>query len=62
MYVRVAIRSLIEEGILGAVMAALMILLFLGSFRSTAVVLSSLPLAVLAAFIGLFFTGDSRGL
>lgn len=36
-----------------------MILLFLGSVRSTAIVLIALPLAVLAAFIGLFFTGDS---
>lgn len=58
-YVRDAIRTLIEEGILGALMAALMILLFLGSVRSTAIVLIALPLAVLAAFIGLFFTGDS---
>ncbi|MEE9149893.1 MAG: efflux RND transporter permease subunit, partial [Candidatus Tectomicrobia bacterium] len=58
-YVREAIRSLIGEGILGALMAALMILLFLGSMRATAIVLLSLPLAVLAAFIGLFFSGDS---
>jgi multidrug efflux pump subunit AcrB len=58
-YVREAIRNLIGEGILGALMAAFMILLFLGSVRSTAIVLIALPLAVLAAFIGLFFTGDS---
>lgn len=58
-YVREAIRSLIEEGVLGALMAALMILLFLGSLRSTVIVLIALPLAILAAFIGLFFTGDS---
>ena len=58
-YVRDAIRSLISEGVLGALMAALMILLFLGSVRSTGIVLLALPLAVLAAFTGLYFTGDS---
>ncbi|MCC6981497.1 MAG: efflux RND transporter permease subunit [Candidatus Melainabacteria bacterium] len=58
-YVREAIHSLIQEGLLGAGLAALMILVFLGSFRSTLVISLSIPLSVLAAFIGLYFTGHT---
>ncbi|MDA2919082.1 efflux RND transporter permease subunit [Desulfobacterota bacterium AH_259_B03_O07] len=58
-YVRDAIRNLIQEGILGAILASIMILIFLGSVRSTVVVLISLPLSILSAFIGLYFTGKS---
>ncbi len=58
-YVRKAIASLIQEGVLGAVLAAVMVLLFLGSVRSMAIVILSLPLAVLAACTALFFTGES---
>ncbi len=58
-YVRQSIGSLEREGILGAVLAAAMVLLFLGSVRSTLIVAISLPLAVLAAFIALYFTGQT---
>jgi len=53
-YVRRSIEQLEREGVLGALLAALMIVLFLGSMRSTAIILISLPLAVIAAIIGLF--------
>lgn len=58
-YVRQAISNLIHEGVLGAILAAVMILIFLGSARSTFIILTSLPLAALSAFIGLYFTGGS---
>lgn len=58
-YVRKAIADLIQEGVLGAALAAIMVLLFLGSFRSMAIVLISLPLAILAACVGLYFAGES---
>lgn len=58
-YVRNAISSLIQEGILGAVLASIMILVFLGSVRSMFIVLLILPLAILASLIGLYFTGKS---
>ncbi len=58
-YVRKAISNLIQEGVLGAALAAIMVLLFLGSVRSMGIVLLSLPLAILAACIGLFFSGES---
>ena len=58
-YVRQAIRNLLHEGVLGALLAAVMILVFIGNFRSTLIIVLSIPLSVLAAFIGLYFTGDS---
>jgi len=57
--VRQAIRDLGAEGLLGAALAALMVLLFLRSFRSTFFILLSLPLSLLAAVIGLYFLGHT---
>lgn len=58
-YVRHAIESLVHEGILGALLAAGMIYIFLGCFRSTIIATLSIPLAVLAAIALLFFGGDT---
>src|SRR5262249_17340021 len=43
----------------GAVLASLVVLLFLGSLRSTWIVAISIPLSILAAFLGLYFTGHT---
>ncbi len=56
-YVRNSLRALQLEGFLGAGFAALVVLLFLRRLRSTVLVLVSLPLAILAAMIGLYFFG-----
>ena len=61
-YVRKAIGSLEREALLGTFLAALMILLFIGSIRSTVVILLSIPLSILAAGIGLYFTNNSLNL
>jgi multidrug efflux pump subunit AcrB len=58
-YVRDARNNLLVEGLTGAVLAALVVLLFLGSLRSTWIVAISIPLSVLAAFMGLYFTGHT---
>lgn len=58
-YVRKAISGLQHEIVLGALLAGLMILVFIGSFRSTGVVLLSIPLSIMAAVVGLFFTDNS---
>jgi multidrug efflux pump subunit AcrB len=57
--VREAIRSLIEEGVIGAVLVSVMILIFLGNFRMTLIASMSIPLAILCAIIGLFATGNT---
>src|SRR5258707_5458536 len=39
-----------------------MILIFIGSFRSTAAILLSIPLSIVTAIVGLFFTNNSLNL
>ncbi|MBI1901603.1 MAG: efflux RND transporter permease subunit, partial [Planctomycetia bacterium] len=58
-FVRNAMGSLAWEGILGTALASLMVLLFIGSFRSTLIIVLTIPLSALAAVIGLYFTGDT---
>jgi multidrug efflux pump subunit AcrB len=58
-YVRDALKHLRSEAILGAILASLMVLLFLGSLRTTWIVAISIPLALLTAFAGLYFTGET---
>ena len=58
-YVRDALDNLRLEAVLGAVLASLVVLLFLGSLRSTWIVALSIPLSMLAAFIGLYFAGHT---
>ncbi len=58
-YVRRSLESLEKEAILGAVLAALMVLVFLGSARFTVVIFLTIPLSILAAFIGLYATGNT---
>src|SRR2546426_2403460 len=55
-YVRQAIRNLVEEAGLGFLLAAATVFIFLDSARPTGVVVIALPLAVLGALIGLYFT------
>ena len=57
--IRKAIISLIEEGILGAILVAIMIFIFLGSLGMTAIALLVLPLAVLFTILGLYVTGNT---
>src|SRR5713101_1006237 len=58
-YVRQAIRNLVQEAGLGFLLAAAMVFIFLGSARPTGIVLMALPLAVLGALIGLYFTRET---
>ena len=48
-YVRQSISSLVQEGVLGAVLCSLTILLFLGQWRMTAIAVMTLPISVLSA-------------
>jgi multidrug efflux pump subunit AcrB len=58
-YVREALSNLRYEALAGAVLASLVVLLFLGSWRSTWIVALSIPLSILAALVGLYFTGQT---
>ncbi len=58
-YVRKSIESLVQEGVLGAILCSLVILIFLGQWRMTAIAILTLPLSVCAAVVGLYFTGNT---
>lgn len=58
-YVRSSITSLQIAATLGAVLAGVVVLVFLRSLRSTFVIILAIPIAILATFIGLFYTGDT---
>jgi multidrug efflux pump subunit AcrB len=58
-FVKTAIRNLGNEGGIGLLLTAAMILIFLGSMRATVAVMLSIPLSALAAFMALNLMGAS---
>ena len=58
-YVRNALSSLVREGILGAVLTGLMVLLFLRDLRSSAIVVTTIPFALLTAVVALWGAGQT---
>src|SRR4029077_6670270 len=54
-----AVRSVATEGLIGAVLTGLMILLFLGDLRSVIVVVTNIPLALLGSLVGLWVAGNT---
>ena len=61
-FVRAAISGVVREGIIAATLTALMILLFLGSWRSTLIIVISIPLAILFSLSLLSATGQTLNL
>jgi multidrug efflux pump subunit AcrB len=58
-YVRSAIRGLVTEGALGALLTSLVVLLFLRNWRSALIVVVTIPFSTLAAVVGLRLTGQT---
>ena len=58
-FVRASIQGVIREGVIAAALTSLMILLFLGSARSTLIVTTSIPLAILGAIATLSAMGET---
>src|SRR6267142_275578 len=58
-FVRAAVTGVLKEGAIAAGLTALMILLFLGSWRSTLIVATSIPLSILTSVIVLWALGYS---
>jgi CzcA family heavy metal efflux pump len=56
-FVRAAINGVVKEGVIAALLTATMILLFLGSWRSTFIVMISIPLSILASLSMLSLLG-----
>jgi len=62
LFVRAAISGVMKEGIIAAALTATMILLFLGSWRSTFIIALSIPLAVLCSIAALSALGETINL
>ena len=58
-YVKNSVRGLALEGALGALLTGLMVLLFLRDFRSALIVVITIPIALLAALVGLWLVGQT---
>ncbi|MGD1001906.1 MAG: efflux RND transporter permease subunit [Candidatus Brocadiia bacterium] len=58
-FVKAALRSVEMGGLMAAVLTGLMILLFLGNWRLTSIILVSLPLSMLAAVIVMYAIGET---
>jgi multidrug efflux pump subunit AcrB len=61
-FVTNSIRGLVTEGLLGAVLTGLMVLLFLRDWRSAFIVVLNIPFALLAAVVMLWITGQSMNI
>jgi multidrug efflux pump subunit AcrB len=61
-FVKAAVSGVVREGVIAAALTALMILLFLGSWRSTLIIAVSIPLSVLASLAVLSALGGTINL
>src|SRR5213592_2224679 len=62
LFVKAAVSGVVREGVIAAALTALMILLFLGSWRSTLIIAISIPLSVLASLALLSAIGETINL
>ncbi len=58
-FVRAALKDVVQEAVTAAALVAIMVLLFLGSPRSMIIVITSIPLSILTAIIGLKLSGQT---
>src|SRR2546427_94737 len=58
-YVRNSLLSVVKEGLLGAVLTGLMVLLFLRDWRSALIVVMTIPFALLTAVVALWGAGQT---
>src|ERR1700728_2933308 len=58
-FVTNSVTGVLREGAIAAGLTALMILIFLGSWRSTLVVMISIPLAIVSSLVVLYFLGET---
>ena len=59
MFVRASIQGVVREALIAASLTGMMILLFLGSWRSTLIVCISIPLSILASLVILSLLGET---
>ena len=59
LFVKAAVSGVVKEGVIAAALTSLMILLFLGSWRSSLIIATSIPLAILASITALSAIGQT---
>jgi CzcA family heavy metal efflux pump len=62
LFVRAAVQSVIREAVIAACLTAIMILIFLGNWRTTFVIVISIPLAILCSVITLSALGETMNI
>lgn len=62
LFVRAAVSGVAVEGLIAAALTSLMILLFLGSWRSTLIIAVSIPLSILGSIVALSAVGETLNL
>src|SRR5579863_3791555 len=58
-YVTSALSAVVREGLLGAVLTGLMVLLFLGDWRSSLIVVTTIPFSLLSSVVALWLSGQT---
>jgi multidrug efflux pump subunit AcrB len=58
-YVTRALTSVVREGLLGALLTGLVVLLFLGDWKSSFIVMTTIPFALVTAVVALWLTGQT---
>ena len=58
-YIKQSISGLEQEAVLGAILATIVILLFLRDFKSAIVIFTAIPLSILVTFVFFRFSGNS---
>src|SRR6516225_7488929 len=58
-YVTNALSAVVREGLLGALLTGLVVLLFLGDWKSSFIVLTTIPFALLTSVVALWLTGQT---
>lgn len=58
-FVKAAISGVVREALIAACLTAILILLFLGNWRSTCIIAVSIPLSILSSILGLWAIGET---
>ncbi|MGH9680737.1 MAG: efflux RND transporter permease subunit, partial [Candidatus Acidiferrales bacterium] len=58
-YVTSALTAVVREGLLGAILTGLVVLLFLGDWRSSLIVVTTIPFALMTSVLALWLTGQT---
>ncbi len=62
LFVKAAVEGVVTEAVIAALLTALMVLLFLGNWRSTLIIGMTIPLSILSSIIILFALGETLNL